>query len=61
MRPNLFGGDGLIHTAPKQSDTLDKPKEVDRESIEVCLNCTLKKCKGSPLCYKERKAMQKEK
>lgn len=60
MKNSYFNrNDGMIHTAPQQSDRLDEPKDVKdkNEMKQICLNCTKKKCSGSYECFKKRQKM----
>lgn len=58
MKNSLFNrNDGMIHTAPKQSDKLDTIKNVEYKNKmkQICLNCKNKKCSGSKSCFERMK------
>ncbi len=55
MIMRIILNDGIIHTAPKQSDFVEKKDEelIKRinEDKKVCLECTKEKCYGGERCF----------
>lgn len=61
----LFGADGLIHTAPRQNLTVryyKRKNQLRPEDPSVCLTCTAEHCDGTAECYtKRKKALEAQK
>ena len=50
-----------VDSSSVADDTRGWRKEESKEDIDVCLNCTKAKCRGTDKCFANAKRAQKEK